>query len=123
MSLQINLLHFLHPMKNTLRLLVLWFSLWWTSSACAQGTTTEETMSVRERMAKARAVKAQKQADKVMGNNGMMGKPEKATPTEYKVPVDKVMKGPNGEVVRTGERGAKFYINKNGNKTYLSSNQ
>lgn len=110
-------------MKNTLRLLVLWFSLWWTSSACAQGTTTEETMSVRERMAKARAVKAQKQADKVMGNNGMMGKPEKATPTEYKAPVDKVLKGPNGEVVRTGERGAKFYINKNGNKTYLSSNQ
>lgn len=80
-------------------------------------------MSVRERMAKARAVKAQKQADKVMGNNGMMGKPEKATPTEYKAPVDKVLKGPNGEVVRTGERGAKFYINKNGNKTYLSSNQ
>ncbi|GAB3490944.1 hypothetical protein GCM10027341_03320 [Spirosoma knui] len=50
-------------------------------------------------------------------------KEEKATPADYKAPVDKSQKGPSGEVVYTGPRGGKYYINKNGNKTYLSSNQ
>ena len=50
-------------------------------------------------------------------------KEEKATPADYKAPVDKSQKGPNGEVVYSGPRGGKYYINKNGNKTYLSSNQ
>jgi colicin import membrane protein len=45
----------------------------------------------------------------------------KATPADYKAPVDRSMKGPNGEQVMTGPRGGKYYINKNGNKTYLSS--
>ena len=46
---------------------------------------------------------------------------EKASPADYKAPVDRSMKGPNDEKVMTGPRGGKYYINKNGNKTYLSS--
>ena len=45
----------------------------------------------------------------------------KATPADYKAPIDRSMKGPNGEQVMTGPRSGKYYINKNGNKTYLSS--
>jgi hypothetical protein len=86
-------------------------------------------MSVEERMAKARAAKAEKKVNKETREldedlmDSQVGTTVKATPADYRAPVDKVLKGPNGEVVHTGERGAKYYINKNGNKTYLSSNQ
>lgn len=88
------------------------------NSACADSSGTNQNMPVDQRMAKARAAKAQKRLTKRDEPT-----PQKATPQDYAAPVDKVLKGPHGEVVRTGERGAKFYINKNGNKTYLSSNQ
>lgn len=92
-------------------------------------------------MAKARASKADKKLAKVVSpdasgakatlspnkadpNGGNTTQKEvKATPADYRAPVVKTQKGPNGEVVYTGERGGKYYINKNGNKTYLSSNQ
>lgn len=82
-------------------------------------------------MAKARAAKAEKKATTSVGQRdgdagGIDAKTSrilKATPADYQAPVDKVLKGPNGEAVHVGERGAKFYINKNGNKTYLSSNR
>ena len=92
---------------------------------------TAQNMAVRERMAKARAAKAQKKADH---SAQMAGNPSSqvqasvyhnsfiASATEQ-APLIKTPKGPNGQVVHTGERGAKYYINKNGNKTYLSSNQ
>ena len=81
-------------------------------------------MPVDERMAKARAAKAEKRTSEATKNPGRNAfQPEKATPDDYKAPVEKLLKGPNGEVVHVGERGAKFYINKNGNKTYLSSNR
>lgn len=106
-------------MKKAIVLLHLSISLFCFTSSCNQTPTTDEKMSVEERMAKARAAKAEKKISKTTVTSQF----QKATPEDYKAPVDKVLKGPNGEVVRTGERGAKFYINKNGNKTYLSSNQ
>lgn len=60
-------------------------------------------------------------ADKMAKATKPAMKEEKASPADYKAPVDRSSKGPNGEVVRTGPRGGKYYINKNGNKTYLSS--
>ena len=42
-----------------------------------------------------------------------------AIPTDYKGLVDAELKGPNGEPVIIGPRGGKYYINKNGNKTYV----
>ena len=107
-------------MKKTGRLLWIVTGLLWLSMACNQSAETNEKVSVENRMAKARAGKAQKQAQKAAG---IWVEREPATPSDYRSPVDKVLKGPNGEVVHTGERGAKFYINKNGNRTYLSSNR
>ena len=34
--------------------------------------------------------------------------------------VDPKLHGPNNEAVHTGPRGGKYYINKNGNKTYIT---
>ncbi len=110
-------------------------------------------MSVPDRTAKARAAKAEKQAVRKMEkanptdarSNASVAKTvdirtsasnrqstqktantsrreAKASPADYKSS-DKSQRGPNGEVIQTGARGAKYYINKNGNKTYLSSNQ
>ena len=109
-------------MKKTLLPVHLLVGLLLTLGSCDQHTATDEKLSVQERMAKARTAKADKKNNPVANDAGII-KPEKATEADYKAPVDKVLKGPNGEEVRTGERGAKFYINKNGNKTYLSSNQ
>jgi len=47
-------------------------------------------------------------------------KEEKATAADYKAPVDKSQKGPNGEAVYTGPRGGKYYITKAGGKKYLA---
>lgn len=107
-------------MKKTLLLLQLSLSLVWFTNSCNQSATTERKMSVEERMVKARTTKAEKRASGLPDDRSRV---LKATPADYKSPVDKVLKGPNGEVVRTGENGGKYYINKNGNKTYLSSNQ
>ena len=106
--------------KNAFWLSVL-ISLWVSGNGLAQSAGSVEKMSVSERMAKARSAKSQKKAagsptKKVLHD-------EKATAADYRAPVDKTQKGPHGEVVHTGERGGKFYINPNGNKTYLSSNQ
>lgn len=46
---------------------------------------------------------------------------EKATSADYKAPVDASKKGHSGEKVMTGPRGVKYYINRNGNKTYLTN--
>lgn len=74
----------------------------------------DDKMSKSATMSKPKADKTTMAAKPVM-------KEEKASPADYKAPVDRSSKGPNGEVVRTGPRGGKYYINKNGNKTYLSS--
>ena len=111
-------------MKKASLLLHLLLSLVWFTGSCNQSATTDERMSVDERMANARAAKAERKTSRATEKadpNAVL--PEKATPDDYKAPVDKVLKGPNGEAVHVGERGAKFYINKNGNKTYLSSNR
>lgn len=114
-------------MKKTLIVLRIAFSLFVSVNALAQTAAPQQKMSVDERMAKARAAKAEKrgtqtsaQTDKASGTSM---KDQKATPADYKAAVDKKQKGPNGETVYMGERGGKYYINKNGNKTYLSSNQ
>lgn len=104
-------------MKTILIALSLYLGLFYTTQTLAQTPGPTEKMSVADRMAKARAAKAEKR------DQPLMTKPQKATPADYKTPVDKVLKGPHGEVVHEGERGGKYYINKNGNKTYLSSNQ
>lgn len=112
-------------MKTLFLLLSLWLGLLTGGSSRSDGSTSffqQPTMS--EKMAKIRSAKAQKKADRAAGRlEPSAGKSLRATPTDYSAPVDKVLKGPDGETVHTGERGAKFYINKNGNKTYLSSNQ
>lgn len=112
-------------MKKTLiALRIIAFSLFISVNALAQTAAPQQKMSVDERMAKARAAKAEKKVSQngTQGDNSA-GTSMKATSADYKAPVDKQQKGPNGEVIYTGERGGKYYINKNGNKTYLSSNQ
>ncbi|NEU70120.1 hypothetical protein GK091_24805 [Spirosoma agri] len=104
-------------MKTVLIALSISLGLFYSTDTLAQTPALKEKMSVTDRMAKARAAKAEKKINPPVGN------PEKASPADYKAPIDKVLKGPNGEVVHDGERGGKFYINRNGNKTYLSSNQ
>lgn len=115
-------------MKKTLIILRVAVSLFISVNALAQTAAPQQKMSVDERMAKARAAKAEKKTNQdgvQLDNNsaGMSAKAQKATSADYKAPVDKTQKGPNGEVVYTGDRGGKYYINRNGNKTYLSSNQ
>lgn len=115
-------------MKKVLTTLNLALSLLLSVNALAQTTAPEQKMSVNERLEKARAAKAEKRTainGRQPGSSPSQPtiKEVKATSADYQAPVDKSQKGPNGEVVRTGERGGKFYINKNGNKTYLSSNQ
>ena len=104
-------------MKKILIKLSLLLSLFISTPTLAQTPATPEKMSVADRMAKARAAKAEKKVNPSMGNAA------KVTTADAKTPVVKVLKGPNGEAVHEGERGGKYYINKNGNKTYLSSNQ
>ena len=73
-------------------------------------------MSVRDRLAKARAVKATKRLSPlpVVVNRVKLG---------FQVPSVKPLRGPSQELVHIGERGGSFYMNKNGNRTYLSSNR
>lgn len=150
-------------MKTVLSRLSLALGLLISLNTLAQ-TPATGTMSVNDRMAKARAAKAAKRdaagttaamppsdakakkemkmddasarkaanaETKAAKEGAMTGKDamkmdkgkmkeEKATPADYKAPVDRSMKGPNGESVMTGPRGGKYYINKNGNKTYVS---
>lgn len=111
-------------MKKLFLLTSLWLSLIGSLFCCSDQTTPAEQQTTAEKMAKVRAAKAQKKLDRATGRlEPTGGKGVKATPADSQTPVDKVLKGPNGETVHNGERGAKFYINKNGNKTYLSSNQ
>ncbi|MBD2755773.1 hypothetical protein [Spirosoma validum] len=131
-------------MKKTGMIRSLVLSLLISGSTLAQATEPTQKMSVNDRLAKARAAKADKRTAKVTGNDtsrivtgnsartdqkiaqGIQPKAtpklEKATPADYKTPIDKSQHGPNGEAIHAGARGGKYYINKNGNKTYLSSN-
>lgn len=114
-------------MKKAFFLLVAVLGWFGTPNAVAQAPVAEPKLSIDERMAKARAAKAEKRS--ATPANVTNGRPQsgltsqRATAADYRTPVDKAQKGPNGEAVHVGERGGKFYINKNGNKTYLSSNQ
>lgn len=112
-------------MKKIARLISLWLGLLINVSTCLAATSAPyQQPTTAEKMAKVRAAKAQKKVDREVDRlKPVAGASLRATPADYAAPVDKVAKGPNGETVHTGERGAKFYINKNGNKTYLSSNQ
>lgn len=111
------------------RLLVLLTVLLYSVGALAQSTSPDQKLSVADRMAKARAAKAQKrEAETRAATYGSKrtetaSRPGYKTPAATGVPTEKKLKGPNGEEVLTGERGAKYYINKNGHRTYLSSNQ
>ncbi|AUD06756.1 hypothetical protein [Spirosoma pollinicola] len=107
-------------MKTILYVLAILLSLGQSVGGLAQSTPPAQKMSVNDRLTKARAAKAEKSANKAMPAGASESK---ASPADYKAPVDKTQKGPHGEVVHTGEQGGKFYINANGNKTYLSSNQ
>lgn len=111
-------------MKKLALFIILWLGLTGSFISCWGQSSSGEQQTSAEKMAKVRAAKAQKKEDRAAGRRDVdAGRAVKATPTDYQAPVDKVLRGPNGEVVHTGERGGKFYINKNGNKTYLSSNQ
>lgn len=112
-------------MRKLLLFLSLWLGLLATGNSWSDRmTSSAEQQSMNEKMANLRAAKVQKKEDRAAGRLApVSAKSLKATPADYEAPVIKALKGPNGEAVHTGERGAKFYINKNGNKTYLSSNQ
>lgn len=112
-------------MKKAVVLLRFTLGLFISVNTLAQTPVSEQKMSVKDRMMKARAAKAQKKVNPTdnQAQINSASQTEKATPADYRAPIDKLQKGPNGEVVRTGERGGKYYVNKNGNKTYLSSNQ
>lgn len=94
-----------------------------SANTFAQTAVPDQKMSVTDRMAKARAAKAEKKVTKSTTGTTSSNNQARATTAYYKAPVVKTPKGPNGEAVHTGERGGKYYINKNGQKTYLSSNQ
>ena len=104
-------------MKKIAIVLSLALGLFCPPGTLAQTPGVNEKMSVTDRMAKARAAKADRKVNPPANNS------EKSAPADYKTSASKVLKGPNGEVVHEGERGGKYYINKNGQKTYLSSNQ
>ncbi len=93
------------------------------ANATATMPPSEAKAKKEMKMDDASAKKAAKAETKSAKEGAMAGKAamneEKATPADYKAPVDKSMKGPNGEAVMTGPRGGKFYINKKGNKAYL----
>ena len=124
-------------MKKKLLLLSLLLSPFLSTPALAQTETSTEKMSVNDRLSKARAAKAEKKVMRAAEGTAssstkpvqpanptktLPAKTQKALPADYKAPIDKSQHGPNGEAIYTGARGAKYYINKNGNKTYLSSN-
>ena len=104
---------------KTMILLSLEISLLWSFTTYGQDSQKTGKLTVDARMAKAREAKAQRKGDKAEP----VDKPRVAASADYQPAVVKVQKGPHGEIVHIGERGAKFYINKNGNRTYLSSNQ
>lgn len=108
-------------MKKTIVLLRLTVGLLLPLSTFAQTTAPEQKMSVNERMAKARAAKIEKKTT----SNGQPANDRTQSYSRFQkaTPIVKPEKGPNGEAVRIGERGGKYYINKNGKRTYTSSNQ
>ena len=114
-------------MKKTIVLLRLAVGLLLPLSTFAQNAATEQKMSVDERMAKARAAKMEKKTTTNGQSTGNRTQSDtrfrSATPDNYRASSVKPEKGPNGEAVRVGERGGKYYINKNGKRTYTSSNQ
>lgn len=122
-------------MKKVVRLLSLLPGLFYAIGVLAQAPVAEPKLSVEDRMAKARAAKAEKKDVRTAAKSDLnatgpgdkgratMYRSGRTPSTNYGAPAEKKLKGPNGEVVHTGERGAKYYINKNGQRTYLSSNQ
>lgn len=110
-------------MKQTRLIAKVALGLLISANIFAQTPAPDQKMSVNDRLAKARAAKAEKKATNTTVGTTLPTDRSKTTTANYNTPVVKTPKGPNGEVVRTGERGGKYYINKNGQKTYLSSNQ
>jgi len=120
------------PVKNTLAALSLVLSLLIVVNGLAQtDQSKKEKAQTGKKMARAdmkagavsdkEAMKTAKADKKMTRMPGLAMKEEKATPADYKAPVDRSMKGPNDGKVMTGPREGKYYINKNGNKTCLSN--
>ncbi len=61
-------------------------------------------------------IKSEKPVKKHNEKAAKMGKPEKAASGDKIIPGKK---GPEGQAVYEGAKGGQYYINKNGNKTYL----
>ncbi|UHG92641.1 hypothetical protein [Spirosoma oryzicola] len=101
-------------------------------AAKAETKAAKDAISTADEKAAKEQAKVEKKAGKVE-NSGLKDdklskltvdkalKEEKATPADYKAPVDKNTKGPDGATVYVGPRGGKYYINKKGNKAYLNS--
>lgn len=110
-------------MKRTRLIANIALGLLISANTFAQTLAPNQKMSVSDRMAKARAAKAEKKATKDVTETTYPTNQSKQTTANYQKPAAKTLKGPNGEEIHIGERGGKYYINKNGQKTYLSSNQ
>lgn len=93
-----------------------------TGTHTAEIIIQDKKLLMAQRMAKARTAKACKRInrriDKLEKNH-----PSKAVSSEGNIRTNNLFKSSRGRVIHLGERGAKFYINVNGNRTYLSSNQ
>lgn len=76
-----------------------------TKTVVKKKSTTEQTQKSEKPVKK--EAKEHKKIEK---------KSEKAATTDKVVPGKK---GPDGQVVYEGQKGGQYYINKNGNKTYL----
>lgn len=88
----------------------------------AETVIEDKKLLVAQRMARARAAKAYKRINREV-EKLEKGKLWKAGSVESTTQIDNPPKSIRGKAVHIGERGAKFYINVNGNRTYLSSNQ
>jgi colicin import membrane protein len=82
-----------------------------TKTVVKKKSSTEQTQVKSEKPIKKEPVKKEAKENKKIEK-----KTEKAAVTDKVVPGKK---GPEGQPVYEGQKGGHYYINKNGNKTYL----
>lgn len=82
----------------------------------------DKKLPIAHRMAEARAAKADKRLNRAI-NQSQAAHQRPCVLIELKTPSNPLAERLGGKSVHRGQKGALFYVNKNGNKTYFSSNQ